>query len=219
MRSDPAALEGGPGWRLLRRAVDIRPAEFAIVGWAWLYVFCVLSAYYVIRPIRDELGVQSGVDKLQWLFTATLLAMLAINPAFAALVKRFSRERFITLTYGFFMLNLAIFIAAFATIPAGGQLWLGRVFFVWTSVFNLFVVSVFWQLMVDIFDQEQGKRLFGCLAAGATLGAMTGSAITVSLVRGIGSTWLLLASIMLLGAAILAVRRLSRRSERLRRHA
>lgn len=216
MHSDPAAAAGGRGWRLLRRAVDIRPAEFVIVGWAWLYVFCVLSAYYVIRPIRDELGVQSGVDKLQWLFTGTLLVMLAINPAFAALVKRFSRVRFITLTYGFFMLNLALFIAAFATVPVDQQLWLGRVFFVWTSVFNLFVVSVFWQLMVDVFDQEQGKRLFGCLAAGATVGALTGSAITVSLVRGVGPTWVLLASIALLGAALLAVRRLSRISEGLR---
>ncbi len=219
MHSDPAAAAGGRGWRLLRRAVDIRPAELAIVGWAWLYVFCVLSAYYVIRPIRDELGVQGGVDKLQWLFTGTLLVMLAINPAFAALVKRFSRVRFITLTYGFFMLNLALFIAAFATVPVGEQLWLGRVFFVWTSVFNLFVVSVFWQLMVDVFDQEQGKRLFGCLAAGATVGALAGSAITVSLVRGVGPTWVLLASIALLGAALLAVRRLSRRSEALRRKA
>ncbi len=204
------------GWQ---RLVDIRPGEWPLLAWALLYVFCVLSAYYVIRPIRDEMGVHGGVQNLQWLFTGTLLAMLALNPAFAALVRRYSRERFITLTYAFFMLNLALFMAALTLLTGEAQqVWLGRAFFIWTSVFNLFVVSVFWALMVDIFDSEQGKRLFGILAAGATLGAMAGSMITATLVRDVGANLLLAASILLLGGAILAVRQLSRRSQSLSRH-
>jgi len=209
--------EGGPLHRLLRRAVDIRPHEVALVGWSLLYVFAVLSAYYVIRPIRDEMGVQGGVRNLQWLFSGTLLAMLAVNPAFASLVKRLPRERFIVLAYRFFMLNLLLFIALLALATTEQNVWLGRVFFIWTSVFNLFVVSVFWALMVDIFDSEQGKRLFGLLAAGATVGAILGSSITASLVQALGSTTLLFVSILLLEVAVFAVRRLSRLTEALKR--
>jgi len=219
MASEPSSIseEGGALHRLLRRAVDIRPHEVALVGWSLLYVFAVLSAYYVIRPIRDEMGVQGGVRNLQWLFTGTLLAMLAVNPAFAGLVKRLPRERFIVLAYRFFMLNLLLFMALLALANTEQNVWLGRVFFIWTSVFNLFVVSVFWALMVDIFNSEQGKRLFGLLAAGATVGAILGSSITASLVQALGSTTLLFASILLLEVAVFSVRRLSRLSEALKR--
>jgi AAA family ATP:ADP antiporter len=212
-----APVPEGPGHRLLRRVVDVRPHEVAALGWSLLYVFSVLSAYYVIRPIRDEMGVQGGVGNLQWLFTGTLLAMLAVNPAFAALVKRLPRERFIAVAYRFFMLNLLAFMVLLGLSTAEQHVWLGRVFFIWTSVFNLFVVSVFWALMVDVFDSGQGKRLFGILAAGATLGAILGSSITASMVQSVGSTVLLTASILLLELAVFSVRRLSRLAEGLRR--
>ncbi|UFN50318.1 MFS transporter [Roseomonas sp. OT10] len=216
MASDAGAPEGAAR-RLLRRAIDVRPEEVAALGWSWLYVFSILSAYYVLRPIRDEAGVQGGVDNLAWLFTATLLAMLAVNPAFAALVRRLPRVRFITIAYRFFMLNLVAFIALFGLAPPEWNTWIGRVFFVWTSVFNLFVVSVFWAFIVDVFDREQGKRLFGFLAAGATLGAILGSSITSGLVAWTGTTPLLLASILLLELSVLAVRRLSVIAEGFRR--
>ncbi len=90
---------------------------------------------------------------------------------------------------------------------------IGRAFFIWVSVFNLFVVSVFWSLIVDVFDAEQGKRLFGALAAGATLGGLAGSALTSGLVAHVGQNRLLLASILLLEVAVFAVRRLSRVSD------
>ena len=222
MPSEPAAgappLRDHPVRRLIGRLCAVQPHEIALVGWSWLLVFSLLSAYYVIRPIRDEMGVQGGVENLQWLFSATLLAMLALNPAFAALVRRMPRRRFITVTYLFFAANLLAFAAAFALAPDPAQVWLGRAFFVWVSVFNLFVVSVFWALMVDVFDPEQGKRLFGFLSAGATLGAITGSSLTVSLVQGLGTTRLLFASIALLLVAIVCVRRLSRLSAALARH-
>jgi AAA family ATP:ADP antiporter len=197
---------------------DVRPAERRALGWSLAYVFAVLSAYYVLRPIRDEMGVQGGVENLPWLFTGTLLGMIAINPLFAALVKRLPRAGFISWSYRFFAANLLAFAALFAAATPEQNVWLGRAFFIWVSVFNLFVVSVFWALMVDVFDSEQGKRLFGFLAAGATLGAIAGSTLTASLVREVGSTTLFFASIALLEAAVLAVRRLSRLSENLAQH-
>lgn len=188
---------------------DVRPGERRALGWSAAYVFAVLSAYYVLRPIRDEMGVQGGVENLPWLFTGTLLGMIAVNPLFAALVKRLPRVVFITLAYRFFALNLLLFAIFFALADPAQNLWLGRAFFIWLSVFNLFVVSVFWGLMVDVFDSEQGKRLFGFLAAGATLGAIAGSTLTASLVQKLGATTLFFASIVLLEVAVFAVRRLS----------
>jgi AAA family ATP:ADP antiporter len=188
---------------------EVRPDERRALGWSLVYIFCVLSAYYVLRPIRDEMGVHGGVENLPWLFTGTLAAMLAVNPLFALAVKRLPRVRFISAAYRFFGANLIVFAALFAAATPEQSVWLGRAFFIWVSVFNLFVVSVFWALMVDVFNAEQGKRLFGFLAAGATLGAIAGSSLTASLVREVGSTTLFFASIVLLEVAVLAVRRLS----------
>jgi AAA family ATP:ADP antiporter len=204
------------GHALLKRVVDVKPAELRALGWSLLYVFAILSAYYVLRPIRDEMGVHGGVENLPWLFTGTLLGMIAINPLFAALVKRLPRVRFISVAYRFFAVNLLLFAALLAVATPEQNVWIGRAFFIWVSVFNLFVVSVFWALMVDVFDSEQGKRLFGFLAAGATLGAIAGSTLTASFVRGVGATTLFFASIALLELGVLAVRRLSRLSERLK---
>jgi AAA family ATP:ADP antiporter len=192
-------------------AFEVRPEERRALGWSLLYVFAVLSAYYVLRPIRDEMGVQGGVENLPWLFTGTLVGMVALNPLFAALVKRLPRVRFISYSYRFFSLNLLIFAGGLALADPAQNVWLGRAFFIWLSIFNLFVVSVFWSLMVDVFDSEQGKRLFGFIAAGATLGAIAGSTITASLVRELGASTLFFASVLLLELAVLAVRRLSPR--------
>jgi AAA family ATP:ADP antiporter len=189
--------------------IEVRPEEVRALAWSWLYVFALFLAYYVLRPIRDELGVAGGVRNLPWLFTGTLAAMLAVNPLFAFAVKRWVRERFIAVTYRFFMLNLLGFMLLLATATPEQHVWIGRAFFIWVSVFNLFVVSVFWSFVVDVFDGEQGKRLFGFLAAGATLGGIGGSALTAGLVEHVGQTWLILASILLLEVAVFATRRLS----------
>ncbi len=192
----------------------MRPEERRALGWSLLYVFCVLSAYYVLRPIRDEMGVQGGIENLPWLFTGTLAGMVALNPLFAALVRRLPRARFIAWSYRFFSLNLVMFAGAFLLASETQDMWLGRAFFVWLSVFNLFVVSVFWALMVDVFNAGQGKRLFGFLAAGATVGAIAGSTITASLVKQVGAINLFFASIVLLEMAVVAVKRLSFREHR-----
>ena len=199
----------GSAYRLLKRLIDVRPAEMRALAWSWLYIFCVLSAYYILRPIRDDMGIAGGVENLPWLFTGTLLGMIVVNPPFAALVSKLPRVRFIAISYRFFIVNLLIFILCFNVATPEQHIWVGRIFFIWTSVFNLFVVSVFWALMVDVFDSEQGKRLFGFIAAGATLGGIAGSSITASLAKNVPATYLLLGSAVLLEAAVFSVRQLS----------
>lgn len=188
--------------------VSIQPGESRLVGWAWLYLFSVFSAYYIIRPIRDEAGLAGGVANLSWLFTGTLVAMMAVSTPFAALVKRLPRTRFIGITYRFFMVNLLAFLVLFRTASGDTNVWVGRAFFIWASVFNLFVVSVFWAFMVDLFTSEQGKRLFGFIAAAATVGGIVGSGVTAGTVQSLGVPTLLVGSIVLLEVGVFASRRL-----------
>ncbi len=152
----------------------------------------------MIRPIRDDFGAAGGLENLPWMFTGTLVVMLIANASFSALVARFTRRRFIPVAYRFLIANLLLFFLLLLTIPKAHQIWVGRAFFVWTSVFNLFVVSVFWAFMVDVFNSDQGKRLFGFISVGGTLGAIVGAAITATMVRKIGSINLLLVSAVLL---------------------
>ena len=191
-----------------QRLTGVRPEEAPAVLWSMLYVIALFLAYYVLRPIRDEMGVAGGVENLPWLFTGTLLTMLAASPLFALAVRKLPRRQFIALAYRFFAANL-IFFALLQFADPTWQVWVGRAFFIWVSVFNLFVVSVFWSFMVDIFDSEQGKRLFGLLAAGATMGGFLGSAITSSLIARFDRAWLMAIAIVFLELAVLASRRLS----------
>ncbi len=217
MTETGAAASGGAFHRVLSRVIDVQPAEMRVLGWSWLYIFSVLFSYYILRPIRDEMGVAGGVENLQWLFTGTLLGMIAVNPPFAALVARLPRVKFIAWTYRFFALNLLIFVVLLQASSAEQHIWIGRVFFIWASVFNLFVVSVFWALMVDVFNTEQSKRLFGFIAAGATLGGIVGSSVTAAFAKQVPAAYLLLGSVLLLEAAVFCVRRLSELSAALHR--
>lgn len=200
----------GPLHRFLLLFVPVRASEIRALGWAWLYFFCVLSSYYVIRPIRDEVGVATGVENLSWLFMGTLVGMVLFNPPFAALVSRLPRRQFIRYTYRFFMSNLVVFHLAMHFAPEANQIWIGRIFFIWVSIFNMFVVSIFWATMVDLFTRGQGKRLFGFIAAGATIGAIVGSSMTATLVGVLGTANLLLVSAVLLELAVFAFGRLAR---------
>jgi AAA family ATP:ADP antiporter len=200
---------GRPRWtRWLQRVVDVRPREVAAVAWAWLFFFAVLSAYYVIRPIRDDMGVAGGVENLPWLFTASLTGMVLANPPFAYLVARLPRAQFVSWGYRFFALNLVVFFVLLRGATGDTALWVGRAFFVWTSVFNMFVVSIFWSVMADVFSTAQSTRLFGFIGAGGTIGGIAGAAVTSWLVGPLGSANLLLVSVVLLEVAALAARRL-----------
>lgn len=207
-----AAKSGGALYATLRRVIDVRAPEVPVLAWSWLYIFAVLSSYYIMRPIRDQMGVAGGVNNLQWLFTGVLVGMILLNVPFAYLVKKLPRSRFIPIAYRFFVLNILLFAIVLHFADAGQTIWVGRVFFIWISIYNLFVVSIFWALIVDIFNSEQGKRLFGFIAAGATIGAITGSGLTASLARHVPIPLLLIGSVILLEVAVFAVRRLSKLS-------
>jgi len=198
-----------PGRRpvdLLRRLVDVRPGEMAALFWACGYFCALLCSYYIVRPLRDEMGVAGGVEHLQWLFTGTFIAMLAAVPLFGWVSSRYPRRRFLPAVYGFFILNLLLFFLLFR---AGlTHAWVARAFFIWASVFNLFVVSVFWSFMADIFSNARARRLFGFIAAGGTLGAVAGPLLTTLLAQSLGPTNLLPLSAGLLGVAMLCIQRL-----------
>ena len=200
--------------RWLARVVAVRPGELRSLVWSFAYFFCLLAGYYVLRPLRDEMGIAGGVRNLQWLFTATFAVMLAAVPLFGAVVARLPRRRFIPLVYHFFVANIAIFWLLLALDV--GKVHVARVFFVWISVFNLFAVSVFWSFMADLFSSEQGKRLFGFIAAGGSAGALAGPAITVWLAVPLGPVNLLVVAAVLLEAAVLCAKRLELASEQAR---
>ena len=212
MTDSESAARGGVAVGWLRAVIDVRPAELRALGWSWLYIISVFISYYILRPIRDEMGVAGGVENLPWLFTGTLVGMMAVNPPFAALVARLPRVKFIALSYRFFAVNLLCFVLLLQSASGEQAIWIGRLFFIWTSIFNLFVVSVFWALMVDVFDTEQSKRLFGFIAAGATIGGIMGSSLTAALAKQVPAAYLLLASAILLEVAVFCVGRLSRLS-------
>ena len=195
--------------RFLSKIIDVRPSEVPALAWSWLYIFSLLSSYYIMRPIRDQMGVAGGVNNLQWLFTGTLIGMLVLNLPFSWLVQTFPREKFIAISYRFFAANILLFALALYAATPEQTIWVGRIFFIWTSIFNLFVVSIFWQMIVDVFTSEQGKRLFGFIAAGATLGAISGSAFTVSTVEHMAPTYLMIGAAVMLEVAVFCVRRLS----------
>lgn len=202
---------------LVGRLTGARPEETGIVLLSAAYFFCILSAYYVIRPIREEMGVAGGVENLPWLFTATLAAMLLVHPVFASIVSRWPRKRFVPVTYRFFILNLFVYYLLLTSLSDGvATVWVGRSFFVWISVFNLFVVSVFWSFMTDIYRERQSRRLFGLIGVGGTLGGIVGSSITAFLVGELSPATLLWFSIVLLECAVQCVRGLDSRVGRLR---
>ena len=191
--------------RLLALAVDVQDSELPAVAWSFLYFFFLLAAYYVLRPLRDEMGIAGGVQRLPWLFTGTLMVMFLAVPIWSALAARLPVRRLIPIVYGFFLLNLLGFFAAFQV--AGAQVWAARAFFIWTSVFNLFVVSIFWSLMADLFREGQGKRLFGFISAGGGAGAIAGPLLTSLIVGHVGPIRLLLFAAGLLGIAALCAKR------------
>jgi AAA family ATP:ADP antiporter len=165
----------------------------------------VLTALMVVRPAREALGMQRGIEAIRWLFMGTVLVTLAVNPVFGWLVARFRRMAFVAATYLFFAAGLAAFYGLLVLAPASVGAHSGQVFYVWFSVFNLFAVMLFWALMADRFALEQAKRLFGAIAVGGTLGAIFGPWLASVLAKPLGTPALLLVGagflLLALGAA------------------
>lgn len=184
------------------------PKERAAALWSFAYFFALLAGYYVLRPLRDQMGIAGGVKNLPWLFTATFVALLLAQPLYGALVARLPRVRFIPIVYHFFVANLVLFWVLL-TLDIETVI-IARVFFVWVSVFNLFAVAVFWSFMADLFTSEQGKRLFGFIGAGGTAGALLGPIITIWLSVPLGPVNLIVAAAIFLEIAVFCIYRLER---------
>ncbi|WP_440998121.1 NTP/NDP exchange transporter [Arhodomonas sp. SL1] len=196
----------------LRRALLLRPGELPGLVGAFLYYFCLLCSYYILRPVRDEMGVRGGVENMQWLFTATFVAMLLAVPLFAALAARFHRRALIPTVYGIF---IACILGFWLWLRADyAMAWGARAFFVWLSVFNLFVVSVFWSFMVDLFDEAQAARLFGAIAAGGSAGAILGPGLTAVLAQRLDPHALLPLAALVLALTLPCMAALNRWSHR-----
>jgi AAA family ATP:ADP antiporter len=191
----------------LLKTVQVEPGEGRALLWSFSYFFALLCSYYIIRPMRDEMGILGGVENLQWLFTGTLLAMTAAIPLFGWISSRFPRRQFLPYVYLFFIVMLMLFY--FLLDRQVAQVYVARAFFIWASVFNLFVVSVFWSFMADLYSNTQARRLFGFIAAGGTVGALTGPALAALLVQPLGAKTLLLLSAALLLWAIVCIAKLS----------
>ena len=191
--------------KLFTKIVDVKPEEIRALWLGFILFFVVLAGYYVIRPIRDNIGA-TQFENLWWMFTVVLVAMIVANALFSMIVARMSRRKFIPIAYRFFILNLVIFFVLMQFMPPGKQPWVDGCFFVWVSVFNLFATAVFWGFMTDIFTNEQGKRLFGFIAVGGSLGGMLGPLITASLVHRVSTGVLLLICAGMLEVAAQSIR-------------
>jgi ATP:ADP antiporter, AAA family len=194
--------------RWLQRVMPATPQERAAALWSFAYFFALLAGYYVLRPLRDQMGIAGGVKNLPWLFTATFVTLLLAQPLYGALVARLPRARFIPIVYHFFVANLVLFWVLLALDFETAIV--ARVFFVWVSVFNLFAVAVFWSYMADLFTSEQGKRLFGFIGAGGTAGALLGPIITIWLSVPLGPVNLMIAAAIFLELAVFCIYRLER---------
>lgn len=195
--------------RALARVVPVREGELAPMLLATAWGFAILFAYYLLRPVRDEIGAADR-GNLQILWTAVFLVMLIAVPLYSAAVARWPRGVFVALANRFFAAHLAAFYAALILLPESARTWIDRVFYVWASVFALFVVTVFWGFVVDVFRHEQGKRLFGFIAVGASLGGIIGSATTAVLAQHAPVFLLLLLAVVPLEAACWLARALDR---------
>src|SRR6266404_6674115 len=191
--------------RLFSKIVDVKPNEVRALWLGFILFFVVLAGYYVIRPIRDNIGA-TQFEHLWWMFTVVLVTMIVANALFSMIVARMPRRKFIPIAYRFFILNLIIFFVLMQYMPPGKQPWVDGCFFVWVSVFNLFATAVFWGFMTDLFTTEQGKRLFGFIAVGGSLGGVLGPIITTSLVHRVSTGVFLLICAAMLEIAAQCVR-------------
>lgn len=200
--SDPHSQAGAsPKARWLR----VENGEWPAVLLGFAYFFFLLAAYYVIRPVRDQLSAAVGSIELPVFYSVTFVVTLALTPLFGALVARFKRRRFVPVVYAFFLAGMLAFIPLFQEQGQIGARLLGTVFFVWVSVFNLFVVAVFWSFMADLFDPEQSRRLFPLIALGGPLGAIVGPILTRELVFRVGVSGLLCVSAVMLAATLACI--------------
>jgi len=204
--SNNAARESRTWRGFIASTVKVEADEVEPLALGLALFFLLFAGYFMLRPVRETMGIAGGVQNLQWMFTGTFVATLAAMPLFGWLSARAARRRVFTFTLGFFATNLVLFALAFRLRPEGP--WLARAFYIWLSVFNLLAVSVAWSVMADLFRISEAKRLFAPIAVGASVGGLVGPALGVAFVGSIGHAGLLLLSAALLLGTIISGRRL-----------
>jgi AAA family ATP:ADP antiporter len=194
------------GRGLLARLVDARENESVPMLLAAAQFFCLLFGYFMVRPLRETMGLRGGVDEVRVLFQVTIGVMIVGNLAYGLVASRVGRRALVPGVYGAVVLSMGGFLAWMLAAGEGESVWLWRVFYVWLSVINVFTVSVFWQLLADVFTLEQGKRLFGFIGVGGTTGAIAGSTYAWELADRIGTFGLMVsASALFIAAGVIAL--------------
>ena len=196
----------GPLRRIVDRLGTMEPGEERSTLLAATYFFFALASYFILRAVRDEAGVAAGTSGLPWLFTGTLITTLVMNPVYGTVVARLPVRRFIPIVYRVFIALLLGFAALIKYGPPVLEPYLGPAFWILTSIYSLFIPSVFWGFMADTFSPEQSKRLFGIISVGGTLGALAGSFLTARFAELVGIPVLMVMSVVLLECAVQTVR-------------
>jgi len=212
-QSDSQATPLARGFKALAK---VEPYEIKAVVLGFLYFFFLLGSYYILRPVRDAMGITYGADELEDLFTVVFFATFITAPIYAFFANRLKLSTLLPWVYGFFAITIVLFYAMFASTDASSDRMIAAAFYVWISVFNMFITSVFWSFMADLFSRTQAKRLYGIVAAGGSAGAIAGPAITALFVKAVGTNTLLLISAAGFLATIGIVLLLVREKEKLR---
>ncbi len=198
---------------LLGRLMTAERDEMPAVAAGFLLFVLLFASYFMLRPVRETFGIAGGVKNLQWLFTGTFVATLMVVPLYGWIAATMPRRRLLPILYTFAAAVMAGFATSLAVDPA--NVWIARAFYIWLSVMNLFVISMAWSLMADLFEPERSHRLFGPMAAGASLGGLIGPLISGALVASLGESGLLFLSAALLLSTLVCVRYLLRWRDRL----
>ena len=190
-------VRGTSGWPA--RLFNLRDHEVPVVGAGLAMFFLLFAGYFMLRPIRETMGVAGGVDNLQWLFTGTFVATLAVLPLYGWIASKVSRRRIVPWVFGMVVTSLLGYGVAMLAQP--DDVWLARTFYIWVSVINLLMISLAWSVLADVMESHEAKRLFALIAAGASLGGLVGPLLTTLLVKPLGHGGLMLLSALLIGAS------------------
>jgi AAA family ATP:ADP antiporter len=194
-------------WAARIRLTDllkVERQEAPVVAAGAAMFFLLFTGYFMLRPVRETMGIAGGVENLQWLFTGTFVATLLALPLFGWIASKVRRRHILAWTFAFFALNLVGFAVGFVRDP--DNIWMARTFYVWLSVFNLLAISLAWSVLADLLAASEAKRLFAMIAGGASLGGLTGPILGTLLVAPIGHAGLLvLSAILLILSAVAAM--------------
>ena len=183
----------------LSRLFGVRPHEAPAVAAGLAMFFLLFTGYFMLRPVRETMGVAGGVDNLQWLFTGTFLATVAVLPLYGWIASKVARRRIVPWVFGLVVATLLGFGAGLVLQP--DNVWAGRAFYIWVSVINLLLISLAWSVLADVFASVEAKRLFALIAAGASAGGLTGPVLATVLVRPLGHGGLMLLSSLFIAAS------------------